>query len=168
MPQNFIYYPNGGPYPGTCAMCGQPKDFWDINIEHRTGGSTLLCTGCISELANAIGFAPAAPMATKVEELETKISELEQQLKKIPTEIEGLIDGIRSRVTDFVLAVSDINHIDSNPPVSGAVKSEPRNEQDYKNPKRQPKTRPEPALNERPTGVPASPSSNHINAGHRE
>lgn len=163
--RHFVHYPNGGPFPGTCGLCGSPKDFFDTGIQHYSGGNVMLCRSCIADLAYNIDFALAAPMAEKTAELEAEIATLETRLKKVPTEIEGLIDGIRNSVANFVLAVSSSDNADSNSPVQDAERSDAGNGQDYKSTKRQPKARTEPAVNQGSAGISASSSGIHFTNG---
>jgi hypothetical protein len=58
-------------------------------------------------LAEFTGQAPKQPYLDEIAALKAEIVSRETELKKVPTLVEGLIDGIRSTVTDFVFAVSD-------------------------------------------------------------
>jgi len=105
--RHFGYYPNGGPFPGTCALCGINKELWDTAVEHARGGSFMICTGCISELAENINYGPRAPYEETIAEKNSEINKLTELLDAVPTFTEGFINGVRSNLTDFVLAVSN-------------------------------------------------------------
>ena len=104
--RHFIYFENGGPFPGTCISCGATKELYDVGGTRFDGGNNLLCKRCIGELAVFTGYVPEAPLAELIELKEEEIGLLNDQLNRIPGEVEELINGIRSRVTDFVFAVS--------------------------------------------------------------
>jgi hypothetical protein len=115
--RHFNYYPNGGVAPSVCALCGITRDHWDTGAEHYTGGSFLICTGCVGELAENIGWVPKAPVFEKIENLEAEVEKLTAELQTIPNLIEGFIANVRSNLTDFVLAVSN-SHSSSSSKVS--------------------------------------------------
>jgi hypothetical protein len=105
--RHFNYYPNGGVSPSTCALCGITRDHWDTGAQHYSGGSFLICTVCVGELAENIGWGPKAPLFEKIENLEAEVEKLTTELQTIPNLIEGFIADVRSNLTDFVLAVSN-------------------------------------------------------------
>lgn len=115
--RHFNYYPNGGVAPSVCALCGINRDHWDTGAEHYTGGSFLICTGCIGELADNIGWVPKEPVYARIENLEAEVEKLTTELETIPNLIEGFISNVRSNLTDFVLAVSN-SHSSASPKVS--------------------------------------------------
>lgn len=104
--RQFNYFANGGPFPGTCLSCGNNKELFDMGKDQQTGSSYLLCTRCISEIATFTGYILREPAMKEYDHLKAHMLELEEQLKAVPNLIEGLINGIRSNVADFVLAVS--------------------------------------------------------------
>jgi hypothetical protein len=91
-------------------------------MELQSGGHALICLRCIDELAAFTGNAPKQPYEDKIATLEAEIVSRETELNKVPSLVEGLIDGIRSTVTDFVFAVSDSSSPSSEKPIQ---KSEP-------------------------------------------
>jgi hypothetical protein len=104
--RHFNYFENGGPFPSTCISCGNNTKLFDLGRELQGGGMAQLCFTCASELATFIGYAEAAPLKTKITELESEIVSRETELAKVPSKVEDLINGIRSSVTDFIFAVS--------------------------------------------------------------
>jgi len=121
--RHFNYFENGGPYPGTCLSCGNNKTLYDLGKDQGTGGSHLLCTNCVSELASFTGHILREPAIKEYDHLKAHSAELEKQLKAIPNLVEGLIDGIRSNVADFVLTVSDSSNRSSSKPVQNDTKA---------------------------------------------
>jgi hypothetical protein len=104
--RHFNYFENGGPYPGTCLSCGATKELFDVGGTRLEGGSNLLCKKCSVELALFLGYVEEAPLQEQMNNLEADIEAHERELARIPDHVEDLINGIRSRVTDFVFAVS--------------------------------------------------------------
>lgn len=115
--RHFLYFENGGPFPGTCISCGYNKELFDIGGTRIDGGSNLVCIRCIGELAEFIGFAPKKPLLDEITALETTIFFKDKELAKIPNLVDGLINGIRSSVADFIFAVSHGGDADVPPPV---------------------------------------------------
>ena len=66
----------------------------------------MLCKQCVTDLADFIDWAPKAPLEAEIEELKAKLASKETIIKNIPNNIEGLINGIRNSVSDFVLTIS--------------------------------------------------------------
>lgn len=104
--RQFNYFANGGPYPGTCMSCGNNKELFDMGKDQQTGGSYLLCNKCVSEIAAFTGHILREPAIKEHDHLKAHIKDLEAQLNRVPEQVEGLINGIRNTVTDFVLSVS--------------------------------------------------------------
>ena len=104
--RQFNYFANGGPYPGQCLSCGNNKELFDLGKDQQTGSSYLLCTRCVAEVATFTGYILREPAMREADHLKAHIRELEAQVKSVPAQVEGLINGIRSSVADFVLAVS--------------------------------------------------------------
>lgn len=124
--RQFNYFANGGPFPGTCFSCGNNKELYDMGKDEQTQASYLLCTRCVSEIAAFTGYILREPAVREHDHLKSHIADLEGQLKAVPKKIEGLIDGIRSNVADFVLAVSSSDDVDSNSPVQDDAKPSPK------------------------------------------
>jgi len=110
--RHFLYFENGGPFPGTCISCGDNKHLYDIQGTRFDGGNNLLCKKCVGELAVFAGYAELAPLEEQIYNLEADIEAHERELARIPEHVEELINGIRSSVTDFVFAVSYSDSID--------------------------------------------------------
>jgi hypothetical protein len=104
--RHFLYFENGGPFPGTCISCGDTKHLYDIQGTRLDGGNNLLCKKCVGELAEFAGYAELAPLEEQIYNLKADIEAHERELARIPDHVEDLINGIRSRITDFVFAVS--------------------------------------------------------------
>lgn len=111
--RQFNYFANGGPYPGVCLSCGNNKELYDLGKDQPTGSSYLLCTRCVSEIASFTGYILREPALREHDHQKAHIAELEAQLATVPTLVEGLINGIRSNVADFVLAVSSSDDVPS-------------------------------------------------------
>jgi len=110
--RHFLYFENGGPFPGTCISCGDNKHLYDIQGTRFDGGNNLVCKKCVGELAVFAGYAELAPLEDDIHNLRAEIETLETQLNRVPTLVEDLINGIRNSVTDFVFAVSYSDSID--------------------------------------------------------
>lgn len=122
--RQFNFFANGGPFPGTCLSCGNNKELFDIGKDQQTGGSYLLCEKCVGEVASFAGYIQREPTLREFDHLKAHIVSLEQQMKTVPNLVEGLINGIRSSVTDFVLAVSDSGDNDNNLSVQDGTKDD--------------------------------------------
>ena len=137
--RHFNFFENGGPFPSACVSCNANVKLFDLGRELHGGGMAQLCLTCASELAEFIGYAEAAPMAVKIAQLEAEIVSRETELARVPNQVEDLINGIRSSITDFIFAVSysDDNNqpenVSSPEPTtnadSGSGKATPRNGQ---------------------------------------
>lgn len=112
MTRHFIYFENGGPFPGVCQSCGNNKTLYDLGGQALAGGSNLLCKKCVIEIATFIGYVEEEPLREQMYNLEADIEAHERELARVPDLVDGLINGIRSSVTDFVFAVSYSDHID--------------------------------------------------------
>lgn len=104
--RHFNYFENGGPFPGTCLSCGNNKDLYDIGGTRIDGGTNMLCGTCSREIAAFLGYVEAAPIEQQLAGMKADIAALEENLNKVPNLVDGLINGIRSSVTDFIFAVS--------------------------------------------------------------
>jgi hypothetical protein len=111
--RHFNYFENGGPYPGLCVSCGATKQLFDIGGARLDGGSNLLCKKCSIELATFLGYVDEAPLQEQMYNLEADLEAHERELARIPDHVEDLINGIRSRVTDFIFAVSYSDSVSS-------------------------------------------------------
>lgn len=104
--RQFNYFANGGPFPGTCLSCGNNKELYDLGKDEVTNASHLLCSRCVSEIADFTGHILKEPAMKEFDHLKAHIRELEAQVATVPNLVEELINGVRSSVADFVLAVS--------------------------------------------------------------
>lgn len=104
--RQFNYFANGGPYPGQCLSCGNNKELFDLGKDQVTGSTYLLCTRCVSEIASFTGHILREPAIKELDHVKAHMRDLEAQVQAVPNLVEGLINGIRSSVADFVLAVS--------------------------------------------------------------
>jgi hypothetical protein len=121
--RQFNFFKNGGPYPGTCLSCGNNKELYDLGKDQQTGSSHLLCTNCVAEVAAIAGYTPREAALKTFDALTAQVAKLEKQAQAVPNLIEGLIDGVRSSVADFVLAVSSSDDGDSSSPVQDVPKA---------------------------------------------
>ncbi len=122
--RHFNYFANGGPAPSACLSCGRNKELFDLGRELPYGGGMAqLCLVCVKELASFIGYAEEAPLQEKIGILEADVEAHEIELARVPDKVEGLINGIRSSVTDFIFAVS--YGIDADKPEAVQVAAEP-------------------------------------------
>ena len=103
--RHFNYFQNGGPAPSQCISCGAVKELFEVG-QLLTGGMAQICLRCSQELATFIGYVEAAPMQLEIDLLKNDIEAHEMELARVPEKVEGLINGIRSSVTDFIFAVS--------------------------------------------------------------
>lgn len=105
--RHFNFFENGGPFPATCVGCGNNKELYDLGRELPfRGGAALICSTCAKELAEFIGYTDPTTLEEELEELSRLNVSHETSLSRIPQLTEGLIDGIRSQLTDFIFAVS--------------------------------------------------------------
>jgi hypothetical protein len=124
MSVHFHHYLQGAPAPGVCQKCGNNQDIFDLGVE-AYDGNALICRRCIRDLATFIGWVEEAPLRAEIVSRETTIKNLEEQLAKVPNNVEELINGIRSSVTDFVFAVSYSGSVSGEEPVQHAESSKP-------------------------------------------
>ena len=103
--RHFNYFENGGPAPSSCISCGAVKELFEVG-QLLTGGMAQICLRCSKELATFIGYVEEAPMLETINLLESDLEAHEIELARVPDKVEGLINGIRSSVTDFIFAVS--------------------------------------------------------------
>lgn len=116
--RHFNYYENGGPAPSSCMSCGRNKELFDLGREIPVaGGMAQLCLVCVKEIALFIGYAERAPLDAEIDRLKSEIVSRETEIATIPNHVEELINGIRSRVTDFIFAISYSDNIDQPAPV---------------------------------------------------
>jgi hypothetical protein len=124
-----------------------------------SGGNAMLCLQCINDLAEFTGKAPKQPLLDEIAALKAEIVSRETELAKVPSLVEGLINGIRSSVTDFVFAVSYSDSVSGTEPVQDPKPSQPRPGKAVKDTKRHDKTLEQSFSNKRPNGISTSPSS---------
>jgi hypothetical protein len=103
--RHFNYFENGGPAPSQCIACGAVKELFELG-QLLSGGMTQICLRCTQELALFIGYVEAAPLQLEIDLLKNDVEAHEMELARVPEKVEGLINGIRSSVTDFIFAVS--------------------------------------------------------------
>jgi hypothetical protein len=103
--RHFNYFENGGPAPSSCISCGAVKELFEVG-QLLTGGMAQICLKCVKELATFIGYADKAPLELEIDLLKNDVEAHEIELARVPDKVEGLINGIRSSVTDFIFAVS--------------------------------------------------------------
>lgn len=115
--RQFNFFANGGPFPGSCLSCGNNKELYDLGKDQQAGSSYLLCTRCVAEIADFTGYIQREPALREHDHQKAHIAKLEAQLASVPTLVEGLINGIRSSVADFVLTVSSSSNSGSDSPV---------------------------------------------------
>ena len=115
--RQFNYFANGGPFPGTCLSCGNNKELFDLGKDQQTGSSYLVCERCVAELANFTGYTLKETALREIDHLKMHVRELEAELRRVPNLVEGLINGVRSSVADFVLAVSSSSSDTGDSPV---------------------------------------------------
>lgn len=116
--RHFHYYENGGPAPSSCMSCGRNNQLFDLGREIPiAGGMAQLCLTCVKEIALFIGYAERAPLDAEMARLKDEIVSRETEIATIPNHVEELINGIRSRLTDFIFAVSYSGDANSNAPV---------------------------------------------------
>jgi hypothetical protein len=91
-----------------------------------SGGNAMICLQCVNNLAEFTGQAPKQSFIDEIAVLKKEIVSRETELAKVPALVEGLIDGIRGVVTDFVFAVSYSDSVSSEEPVSDPKPSDAR------------------------------------------
>ena len=122
--RHFNYFENGGPAPSSCLSCGAPKKLFDLGREIPVaGGMAQICFTCVVELAAVAGYAEKVPLDAQLASAKADIARLEQELSKVPNLVDGLINGIRTSVTDFVFAVSYSDDIDKSESVQDVAVS---------------------------------------------
>ena len=157
--RHFVVFANGAPFPGTCVGCRSNIDLHDLGADLLSGGNAMLCKQCVMDLAVFNGYAPEAPLLAKIAELEQDIASREQTINNIPDHVEELINGIRSSVTDFVLAVSSSGDDSSSVPVQRPKGSDAGNGKPGKAKSSNAKARNESVSVEGTDDVPAAPNS---------
>lgn len=138
--RHFNFFEKGGPFPGTCVGCRSNKKLFDLGLELLSGGHTLLCLQCVDDLSAFVGNAPKKPYEEQIASLKADLVSRETEINKVPSLVEGLINGIRSSVTDFVFAVSYSDSVSSEKPVQDSKPVEPRHDEVVKTSERHNKT----------------------------
>lgn len=113
----YVVFPNGAPFPGTCVGCKSNVELHDLGADLLSGGNAMLCRQCVTDLAEFNEWAPEAPLLAEIERLKSELASKEAVIKNIPNNIEGLINGIRNSVSDFVLTISGGSDSGSGVPV---------------------------------------------------
>jgi hypothetical protein len=157
--RHFVVFANGGPFPGTCVGCRSNIDLHDLGADLLSGGNAMLCKQCVMDLAVFNGYAPEAPLLAKIAELEQQLVSRETTISNIPNNVEELINGIRSNVTDFILTISSSSDDSSSVPVQRPKGSNAGNGKSGKAKSSDDKARNEPASVEGTDDVPAAPNS---------
>ena len=120
---NFPFFPDGGaPFPGTCAQCGGGRDLYVMRFDTEFGNA-LLCAACIRMLAEEIDYVDGKGAREVIAQLTEELHVSRETIAKIPNEVETLIDGVRSSVADFVLAISGSGDDSGSVPVQSDVNS---------------------------------------------
>lgn len=120
--RHFNYFQNGGPAPSQCISCGAVKELFELG-QLLTGGMSQICLRCTQELATFIGYVEEAPLLESLNRQAAEITAHEMELARVPEKVEGLINGIRSSVTDFIFAVS--YGVDADKPAPVQADAEP-------------------------------------------
>jgi hypothetical protein len=115
--RHYVVFPNGAPFPGTCVACRSNIELHDLGADLLSGGNAMLCRQCVMDLAAFNGYAPEAPLLARIAELEQELVSRETTIANIPSNVEELINGIRSNVTDFILTISGGSDDSSSVPV---------------------------------------------------
>lgn len=115
--KHYVYFSKGAPFPGTCVACRSNKDLFDLNADLLSGGNAMICLQCVNNLAEFTGHTPKQPLLDEIAQLKAEIVSRETELAKVPSLVEGLINGIRGSVTDFIFAVSYSSSVSSEEPV---------------------------------------------------
>jgi hypothetical protein len=119
----------------------------------------MICLQCVNNLAEFTGQAPKQPFLDEIATLKKDIVSRETELAKVPALVEGLINGIRGNVTDFVFAVSYSDSVSSEEPVRDSKPSKPRPDRVVKDTKPYDKTLEQSFSSKRPNGVSTDPNS---------
>lgn len=157
--KQYVYFSKGAPFPGTCVACRSNKDLFDLGSDLISGGNAMICRQCVNSLAEFTGQAPKQPFLDEIAQLKKDIVSRETELAKVPTLVEGLIDGIRGSVTDFVFAVSYSDSVSSEEPVREPKPSSPRPNKIVKDAERHYKAPKQPLSHQRPFSVPTGSDS---------
>jgi hypothetical protein len=123
--RQYNVFENGAPFPGTCVGCRSNIKLFDLGVDLMSGGNAMLCLQCVNDLAEFTGQAPKQPLLNEIAALKAEIVSRETELAKVPSLVEGLINGIRSSVTDFVFAVSYSDSVSGTEPVQDSKPSQP-------------------------------------------
>ena len=157
--RHFVVFPNGGPFPGTCVGCRSNIDLHDLGADLLSGGNAMLCKQCALDLAVFNGYVPEAPLLAKIAELEQELASREATISNIPNNVEELINGIRSNVTDFILTISSSSDNGSGVPVQKPAGSNAGASKSGKAKSSNAKARNESAVVEGTDDVPTTPNS---------
>lgn len=117
--RHFNYFENGGPAPSSCISCGAVKELLEIG-QLAYGGMAQVCVKCVKELATFVGYAEEYPLQEVIKKQQDDARLYIEQLAKVPNLVDGLIDGIRNNITDFIFAVSYSDNADKPAPIQDA------------------------------------------------
>lgn len=112
------FFETGAPGPSTCMKCGDYRNLFDLGVD-VWDGAALLCKNCIKGMAELVGYVDGDAANDVINQLTESLHVSRETVAKIPNEVETLIDGIRSSVADFVLAISGGGNDSSSVPVQG-------------------------------------------------
>lgn len=105
--RHFNFFKENAPFPGTCVACGVNKELFNLERDMPfQGGLAMICKKCVTELAENIGYTDPTSLEEELEELSRLNVSRETSLNRVPNLVEGLVDGIRNQLTDFIFAVS--------------------------------------------------------------
>jgi hypothetical protein len=118
----YHFYETSAPLPATCMKCGDYRNLFDLGVD-VFDGAALLCTKCIATLAEAIKWVDPAELTEENARLTEQLAVSRETINRIPNQVEELINGVRSSVADFVLAVSGGSDDSGSVPVQGTIDS---------------------------------------------
>jgi hypothetical protein len=127
----------------------------------------MICTRCVGDLAENIGYALRSPFEATIAEKNNEIDKLTELLDAIPNQTEGLINAIRASVTDFVFAVSDSGNSNVDTPIQDAVENNGADDEGNKPADVSAEAPIESAFVKRPNGVPTTAGSKRTAATNK-
>lgn len=112
------FFETGAPGPSTCMKCGDYRNLFDLGVD-VWDGAALLCQNCIKGMAELVGYVDGETASDLLNALTDELKVSRETNDRIPNEVEALINGVRSSVADFVLAISGSGDDSSSVPVQG-------------------------------------------------
>lgn len=125
------FFETGAPGPSTCMKCGDYRKLYDLGVDVWEGAA-LLCVNCIKGMAELVDYVDGAVVYDQISELTNELDVSRETIDRIPNEVETLIDGIRSSVANFVLAISSSGDDSSSVPVQSDVNGPETPANDFK------------------------------------